>query len=337
MSSSNLEIINSDCIVIGGGIAGLIIATVLQRKGIKVRVLDKGRDIGGRLATCSISLERSTAVFDYGIQYFSVSDPQFQLWVNDWLEHGVIKEWCRGFGNTGDRPCYCGVDGMNGIARYLAKDLDICTDTEVVEITYEKKWLVATKNSVQYQGDMLVMTSAIPQSLSLLDASFIAVPLEVRFALEKIEYDRRITVLALLEKPSKIPAPGGIDLTNQSLNNSLSWLGDNHQKGISPDGYGVTIHATPEFSDEYWDSDEAEIVYKLITSAADYLDSPVIKYEMHSWKYSSPTASYGESCLELLELPLLMAGDAFAAPTVEGAVKSALAAGKLICQRFGMN
>ena len=31
-----------------------------------------------------------------------------------------------------------------------------------------------------------------------------------------------------------------------------------------------------------------------------------------------------------------MAGDAFVAPTLEGAVTSALAAGKLIAQRFGV-
>jgi len=338
MSSSNLEIINSDCIVIGGGIAGLIIATILQRKGIKITVLDKGKDIGGRLATHSIDLEESKiGVFDSGIQYFSVDHPQFQPWVDDWLERGVIKKWCQGFGEIDDQPVYCGVEGMNGIAQYLAKDLNVCTDTEVVEISYEKKWLVETKGNIRYQGDMLVMTSAIPQSLSLLDASFVAIPLEVRFALEKVEYDRRITILALLEKPSKIPAPGGMNLANKSLNNSLLWLGDNHQKGISPGGYGVTIQATAQFSDEYWDSDEAEIVYKLITAAADYLDSPVIKYEVHRWQYSLPTTSYNESCLGLLELPLVMAGDAFVTPTVGGAVTSALAAGQLVCQRFGVN
>ena len=36
------------CLVIGGGISGLIAARVLQHRGIKVTVLDKGRGIGGR-------------------------------------------------------------------------------------------------------------------------------------------------------------------------------------------------------------------------------------------------------------------------------------------------
>jgi renalase len=331
MSSSDRQIINSDCIIIGGGITGLTIANILHRKGIKVTVLDKGKGIGGRLATRRISHEESIeGVFDYGTQYFSVNSPQFQIWVDDWLQNNVIKEWCRGFGQTDSKPRYCGINGTRGIAQYLAKDLDVRTQTKAIELSYEKKWLVETDSEIQYEGHMLVMTPPVPQSLSLLDSSLIPLPLEDRFALEQIEYHSCIAVLALLEKPSNIPPPGGIGLEHKSL----VWLGDNHQKGISPEGYAVTLHATPKFSDEYWDSDDAEIAYKLFTAAADYLDSHVIKYQVHRWRYSLPKTFYSEPCLALLELPLIMAGDAFVAPTIEGAVISGMAAGKLIAQRF---
>ena len=334
MLSSNRQITNSDCIVIGGGITGLIIATILQRRGIKVTVLDKGRDIGGRLATRRIAQEGSIeGVFDYGTQYFSVKSPQFQVWVDDWLEHNVIKEWCQGFAKADGTPCYCGINGNRGIAKYLAKNLNVRTNTKAIKVSYDKKWLVKTESDQQYQGDMLVMTSPVPQSLSLLDTSLIPLPLEIRFSLEEIEYDRCIAVLALLEKPSSIPPPGGISLEDDSL----VWLADNHQKGISPNGYAVTLHATPKFSDYYWNLDDAEIVYKLVTAAADYLDSPVIQYQVHRWRYSLPKTFYSESCLTLLELPLVMAGDAFVAPTIEGTVMSGIAAGESISQIFRIN
>lgn len=333
MSSSNLQIINSDCVVIGGGITGLTIATILQRRGIKVTVLDKGSEVGGRLATCNIVLDESIeGIFDYGIQYFKAKNPQFQVWVNDWLADGAIKEWCQGFNPNDKSPCYYGINGMSGFAKYLAKDLDVHTNTNVTEFRYEKKWLIETQSDRQYQGDMLVMTSPVPQSLSLLDASFIPLPLEVRFSLEQIEYNSCIAVLALLEKPSDISAPGGMDLNDDSI----AWLADNHQKGISPNGYAITIHATPKFSEDYWDSDDAEIIYKLVTAAADYLNSSVTKYQVHRWNYGSPKTLHNESYLTLLELPLVMAGDAFVAPTVEGAVMSGIAAAKLISQRFGI-
>ena len=331
MLSSDRQIINSDCIVIGGDITALIISNILQRKGIKVTVLDKNQKIGGRLSTRRLSEgDSQIGVFDDGIQYFSVEDSQFQVWVDDWLEYNVIKKWSLGFDRAEVKPYYCGVSGNYGIAKYLAKNLDVYTNTEVIKINYEKKWSVETQSDRQYQGHMLVMTSPVPESLSLLNTSLMPLPLEIRFSLEQIEYDSCITVLALLEKQSKIIAPGGMKLQG----NSLAWLADNYQKGISPNGYGVTLQATPKFSREYWRSDDAEIAYKLLTTAADYLDSPVIKYQVHRWGYNLPQTFYSEPCLGLLELPLIMAGDAFVAPTVEGAVMSGIAAAELICQRF---
>jgi renalase len=331
MSNSDRQITTSDCIIIGGGITGLIIANILHSKGIKVTVLDKGKGIGGRLATRRISHDViGEGVFDYGTQYFSVSNPQFKVWVDDWLKQGVIKEWCRGFGQTDGKSRYCGVSGTREIAKYLAKNLDVYTNTKAIEVSYDKKWSVATQCDRIYEGDMLVMTPPVPQSLSLLDASFIPIPLEVRFALEQIEYHSCIAILALLEQPSNIPPPGGVSLENSSL----VWLGDNHQKGISPQGYAVTLQATPKFSQEYWDSDDAEIAYKLISAAVDYLDSPVVKYQVHRWRYSLPKTFYNEPYLALLELPLVLAGDAFVAPTIEGAVMSGMAAAELIAQRF---
>jgi predicted NAD/FAD-dependent oxidoreductase len=278
-----------------------------------------------------MSYDNSTeGVFDYGTQYFSAKNPQFQVWVNDWLKHGVIKEWCQGFGQSDGKPRYCGVNGTRGIAEYLAQDLDVHTNTKVVEIGYDSHWLVKTEDEQQYQGEMLLLTLPVPQSLDLLDASLMVLPLDVRFALENISYHRCITVLALLEKPSNIPAPGGIALEN----NYLTWLADNHQKGISPDGYAMTLHASPGFSEDYWNSDDAEIAYKLLTTAADYLDSPVIKYQVHRWRYSLPKTFHSEPYLALSEIPLLMAGDGFVAPNIEGAALSGIAVGELIAKRF---
>jgi renalase len=321
----------SSCIIVGGGITGLITATILQRRGIKVTVLDKGKGIGGRLATKKISHEPAIeGVFDYGAQYFSVSDPKFQVWVNDWLNQGIIKEWCQGFSKSDGKPRYCGVKGTRGIAEHLALDLDVQTNTKVVDLAYESQWLVKTEDAQEYLGEMLLLTPPVPQSLDLLDASLMALPLEVRFALENVSYHRCIALMALLEKPSNIPSPGGITLDDKYL----TWLGDNHQKGISPNGYAVTLQASISFSDYYWESDDDEIAYKLLSAAADYLDSPVIKYQVHRWRYSLPKTLHAEPYLDVSEIPLLFAGDAFVAPSFEGAVLSGIAVGELIGKRF---
>ncbi|MEO1669721.1 MAG: FAD-dependent oxidoreductase [Cyanobacteria bacterium J06631_2] len=321
----------TSCIIVGGGITGLITATILQRRGISVTVLDKGKGIGGRMATRRVRHEDSIeGVFDYGTQYFSVKNPQFQTWVDDWLKCGVIKEWCQGFGQADGKPRYCGVNGTRGIAKYLAQDLDVQTDTKVVKINYNGYWIVHTEESQQYEAEMLLLTMPVPQSLDLLDASLVVLPLDVRFALENITYNPCIAVLALLEQPSNIPAPGGIALEDSYL----VWLADNCQKGISPNGYAVTLHGSPSFSEDYWDSDDAEIAYRLLTTAADYLAAPVIKYQVHRWRYSQPKTFHTEPYLALSEIPLIMAGDGFVAPKIEGAVLSGIATGELIGKRF---
>ena len=340
------------CIIVGGGITGLITATILQRQGISVTILDKGRGIGGRVATRRVNYKDSIeGVFDYGTQYFSVKDAKFQVWVDDWLESGVIKEWSQGFAKeclkntsyevkaasynlahdeTDDKPRYCGVNGTRGIAKHLAADLDVRTSCKVVKIHYDKQWIVEAEDGDRYISEMLLLTPPVPQSLDLLDASLIVLPLDVRFALESITYHSSISVLALLEKPSEIPAPGGIALENSDL----VWLGDNYQKGISPNGYAVTLQSSPNFSEYYWDSDDAEIAYKLLTAAADYLNSAVIKYQVHRWRYSHPKTFHSQPNLSLSEIPLILAGDGFVAPNIEGAVLSGIATGELISKRF---
>ena len=383
-SSNGDKLEKTACIIVGGGITGLITATILQRQGISVTILDKGRGIGGRVATRRVSHEDSIeGVFDYGTQYFSVQNDKFQVWVDDWLKRGVIEEWSQGFpqeslkdvteymrrlsprggitssngetesplfglaesddlltqtqthnrfayGETDGKPRYCGVKGIRGIAKHLAADLDVHTSCKVVKINYDKQWVVEAEDGEQYISEMLLLTPPVPQSLDLLDASLIVLPLDVRFALESITYESSISVLALLEKPSEIPTPGGLALENSDL----VWLADNYQKGISPNGYAVTLQSTASFSEYYWDSDDAEIAYKLLTAAADYLNSAVIKYQVHRWRYSYPKTFHSQPNLALSEIPLILAGDGFVSPKIEGAVLSGIATGELISKRF---
>jgi renalase len=227
----------SSCLIIGGGITGLIIATILQRNGIKVIVLDKGRGIGGRLATRKFQ----EGVFDYGAQYFTVKNPKFQKWVNEWLEAGIITQWCQKFAPEDDpKPRYRGVVSNRSIAKFLAQDLEVHTNKKVIKIKYDNQWLITTETGEQFLADTLIMTPPVPQSLTLLNDSKIEIPSDIKTSLEQITYYQCIAVLALLAKPSYISVPGGIALEDSDF---LVWLADNYQKGISPT-YGVTLHAT---------------------------------------------------------------------------------------------
>ena len=312
----------TSCIIVGGGISGLITATILQRNNIQVTVLDKGRGIGGRLATRRIQ----KGVFDYGAQYFSVESSVFQQWVDEWLEAEVISQWCQQFtAEDRQKPRYRGNISNRNIAKHLAKDLEVHTSTRVIKLDYQNgRWCVKTEKN-QFHSDMLVLTSPVPQSLTLLKESQITVASDIKTALEKITYHQCIAVLALLEKPSKIPPPGGIIIEKEPL----VWIADNYQKGISRH-YGVTIHASPQFSQANREKSDATIAELLFDAASPWLNDSVIEYQVHRWRYSLPATFYHQPYCAIQEPPLVMAGDAFVAPKIEGAALSGIAAADYI-------
>ncbi len=104
-------------VVIGAGLAGLMSAQQLQESGHEVVVLDKGKSPGGRLATRRIG----DATLDHGAQFFTVREREFEHHVQQWIQAGVVREWCRGFSAQDGHPRYIGAHGMNGIAKHLSQ------------------------------------------------------------------------------------------------------------------------------------------------------------------------------------------------------------------------
>jgi renalase len=73
------------CIIVGAGLSGLLAASTLQREGWDVTVVDKGRDVGGRMATRRIGRGN----FDYGAQFFTVRGERFAGLLEDWRLRGL--------------------------------------------------------------------------------------------------------------------------------------------------------------------------------------------------------------------------------------------------------
>jgi predicted NAD/FAD-dependent oxidoreductase len=319
------------CLVVGGGLAGLVAATVLHREGVQVTVLDKGRGIGGRLATRRIKDEAlGVGVFDYGAQFFTVRDPRFRIWVHQWLEAGVAMQWSRGFPTEDGtlrgvgEPRYRGAGGIRGIAKHLAAELDIRTSTRVIEISWDRdEWSVRTEADDLFRGSFLVLTPPVPQSLELIHASGLMLPAAVEDRLHSVAYEPCLAVLALLRGPTQIPEPGGMWLSGEPI----AWMADNQQKGISPGAVGVTIHAGLDFSQAHWQADDTAVAGQLLAAAAPWLGSEVVQYQVHRWRYSKPSTFHGEPCLRLNDPgPWILAGDALGGPRIEGAFLSGLSA-----------
>jgi predicted NAD/FAD-dependent oxidoreductase len=138
--------------------------------------------------------------------------------------------------------------------------------------------------------------------------------------------------MAVLDGPARIPPPGGLAPTE----GPVAWIADNRLKGVSATP-AVTIHATAAFSLIHWDRDRQESGRELLRAAEAWLGSNVVEFQVHGWRYSKPLHVEQSTSLSLCESPgLLLAGDAFAGPRVEGAALSGWGAADIL-KRMHLN
>jgi len=317
---------NTDVLIIGAGLAGLSAANDLIQAGYDVLVVDKGRGLGGRLAGRRIG----EATFDHGAQFMTARGARFKAVVTGWIQAGVAEEWYRSYpGQPNGHPRYRGVPTMTAIAKHLAIGITVMRGTKAGSISQQgNRWLATLDNGETVFAKKIMITSPIPQTLELLATGNIVLPADKQARLNRIQYEACIAVMAVLDGPTAIEAPGAIALEK----GSVAWLSDNLQKGVSKIP-AVTIHGSADFSAQYFERDRMEAGQRLIDVATPFLGTAkVTEYQVHGWRYSKPTVVDDAPCMLVSEAtdlpPLALAGDAFAGPRFEGAVQSGWAAAK---------
>ena len=319
-------------IVIGAGMAGLAAARTLQASGVQVTVYDKGKGVGGRCAT----RRWDDSTFDHGAQYFTARDEAFHKMVNDALDAGVVVEWCRGFlKETGmprddDRPRYRGEPGMTAFPKWLANGLEVKTGHQATRVARKDGGVAVEFESGETAGaDALVLTAPVPQSLALLDAGGVEVAGEDREKLDAIEYAPCLALMVRLNAAPMVPEPGAMQPREGG---PLAWIADNERKGISRNPC-LTVHAAPDFSQKHFDTSDDEVQSMLIEAVEHALGCQVVDSQLHRWRYALAHATADENSLRLSgPAPIVLAGDGFGGPRVEGAYLSGLAAAQSLLE-----
>ena len=146
--------------IIGAGMAGLTCARLLSDAGRDVVVLDKGRGIGGRLAT------RRTDIgvqFDHGAQYISPKTEEFGKLLLTAEQDGYVALWDDGQGDDH----FVGTPGMNGLAKYLAQGLPVRQKALVTAVWHEgDEWQLEVDGAQEAFGTV-VCTKPHPQTNEL--------------------------------------------------------------------------------------------------------------------------------------------------------------------------
>lgn len=309
------------CVIVGAGIAGLTAARLLQKHDWRVQIVDKGRNAGGRMAT----RRRVPIAFDHGAQFFTARSPEFRQEVEHWLAAGWVATW---FGDPG-RERYRSMSGMNGLATHLGEGLEIKLGVTVHKIAPAGGgWVTLSANNEPLYADAIILTTPVPQAIAMLGSLLTR---EMQTELARITYDPCIALLTLLTHPSEVPEPGYVRFDGD-VARCLAVISDNTKKGISNGPAAITIHSTANFARTYWDTAPEVVAALMLEEARPFLGEPASGWQLHRWRYSQPATQYPSACfaVEAGAAPLILAGDAFGVPRVEGAYLSGLAAARKI-------
>ena len=145
-------------IVVGAGMAGLACARELLDAGVPVRVLDRGRVVGGRLA----STKYDGRYADTGAAYLTADHPAFAERLESWRIEGLAHPWTDTFltyDGAGPQPAtgpvrWSAPGGLRSLADDLARELDVTLECEVTALP---------------AADAVVLAMPGPQALRIAD------------------------------------------------------------------------------------------------------------------------------------------------------------------------
>jgi renalase len=309
-------------LVVGGGISGIAAALAVQQAGSKVLVRDRGRRLGGRMA----SRTTEGRPVDIGASYFTASDPGFAAVVEDWQRRGLAREWTETFTVYGDpdRSSASGPmrwsapHGLRSVVEDLAGGLEVSSGSPVERVDPG-----LAVDGQPYAAVVLAMPD--PQARRLLGSEYS----EALAALD----DPYEPVLALT---AGWPDRSWPDLDGAFVNGDpvLAWVADDGRRR-GDDAAVLVAHSTSAFAAERL-GDPSAAQSAMIDALRQRLDIPAAPAYagVHRWSFARPTRQRDEPCF-LGDDGLGVCGDGWHGKSrVEGAYLSGRALGRAIAERL---
>jgi len=317
-----------DVAIVGAGITGLLLAQQCQQCGLSVVLLDKGKSVGGRLATRRGKVNSDTPEampirWDHGAQYFSAHSRAFQKLVENWHTQGWIEEWKAL--STPNHPRWVAKDGMSAFCKQLARGLSVHCNQRVISIhKKEATWQIRTESNHRIEATQVVLTAPIPQITELLAQSDLSLMPPQQSLLTPVQYSPCLALMGIVHQADNI-ANGFLKFQDHPV---LSWVANNTLKGISnPACAAITAHASPQWSHHHWNTPDDDIITLLINALTPWIAREAWqRTQLKRWKYALVTQAACQPFAALTQhTGLWAAGDGFVGGSVEGSVLSALA------------
>ncbi len=299
--------------VIGAGMAGAACVRALADYGMAVRVFDKGRSVGGRLA------QRRTpaGTFDHGAQYLGARDPEFAKQVTAWRERGLVADWPEA-ANAAGRPVTVGVPAMNAPVKALLDGLSVDTGFRVAALVQlGDGWAVRGEGGAT-QGPFAAVLLAVPaaQAVQLLETAGPERAVSLILRLGGVRMAPCWSLLVAFEEGLALEAPA------LRLDGTLAWAARNGSKPGRGGGECWTVHAGPAWSAEHLERSPDAIAPELLAAfaAETGIALPTPSYlAAHRWRYALVERPLGDSCIWDPAMQLGLCGDWCIGPRIEAA------------------
>lgn len=301
-------------VIIGSGIAGIACARRLAKGGVAAILLDKGRGVGGRVATRRVDALQ----FDHGAQYVTAKTAAFSAVLDDLAAQGAAAPWPDDAGSIR----MVGTPGMATLGKALAAGLHVRQGVEVSALgRIEGGWQVDAGDNRQF-AVRVVVTVPAPQVAALLGADHPWVPW-----LGGVSMAPCLTLMAAIRARPPF-------VTREAPDEPLAWIAQDSAKpgrpevAIGTDAIAWVAQAGADFSTKYLEDSPEAIAARMLPLLCDRLGvtaDRVTHAVAHRWRYARVTTPLGQPFLRDAGGSLYLGGDWCIGPRVEAAWTSGTA------------
>jgi predicted NAD/FAD-dependent oxidoreductase len=306
-------------LVVGAGISGLACAQMLQSAGVPVRVVERGRVPGGRMA----SRRLNGRPVDLGAAFFTADlATPFGAVVRGWLEAGIARPWTDTFSVSDDGGAlieksgpirYAAPAGLRALATRLAEGLEVEFEHSVDTASTAAPITVLAMPDPQARR-LLPSDSAVAASLD--DGAGWAPTIAVALGWDEAVWPRSIHGVFVNGSPT------------------LTFVADDGDR--RGDGAPVLVaHSTPGLAARYLSDPDAAIapITEAVRALLDINLAPSWSYA-HRWTFARTLAGHPEPYL--LRDGIGVCGDGWGATSSVGtAWASGDALGRAIADQLG--
>lgn len=308
--------------IIGTGMAGLAAAHTLQAAGKPVRLFDKSRGSGGRMAS-----KRSDAgSLDIGAPYFTATHAEFCQAVDRWHALGYIARWP----DTAEASSHwVGVPRMSALTRSLLGDLPVQFSCQIARLERtDKLWYLIDANNLRHGPfSQVIIAVPAPQATPLLAVAPTLAALSGSISMAPVW-----AVALTFQKPLELPP-----LVHPEANARLAAIYCNSskpQRSAQPQTWVLQAHA--KWSRVHQNDTPGQVIASLCEAFEQvYGDTlPTLGLSVaHRWLYSQPVTEQSWGALSAPELGVYACGDWCLTGDVQGAWLSGCRAAEMLLKQ----